>query len=260
MGTQVMKHDLGLRSVFWSLWQQSLENKVISGRWSEHLLKPEPICEAPEWSRLSGPAPLGFSLFYDNNYWLLVPAEMWNFGTQSPLQGDGETKTRYHVIVIASGFAADEWVISNQRESKGWLTGTVWIQTAILIPWVIFLTQLERELVIKEQGSSDAAIQQHCRTAGRLHVSDWFLQRMTQQYGVLWPSHQFLISLGTSVQFPSPFQMLGTLRHCWSGIIAVFFFCFFLFYQFYSYNWNHSLFTAWCTNCGVYHFVGLSKC
>lgn len=88
-------------------------------------------------------------------------------------RADGETKVRYHVTVTASGFGADEWVISNQRESEGWLTGTVWVQTAKPIPWVIFLTQLKRDLVIKEQtGSSDAAIQRHCRTAGRLHVSD----------------------------------------------------------------------------------------
>lgn len=66
----------------------------------------------------------------------------------------------------------------------------VWVQTVKLIPLVIFLTQLKRDLVIKEQtGSSDAVIQQHCRTAGWLHVSDRFLQRVTQQYDVLWPSH-----------------------------------------------------------------------
>lgn len=162
-------------------------------------------------------------------------------------RADGETKARYHVTVSASGLAADEWVISNQRESEGWLTGTVRVQTAKLIPWVIFLTQLKCDLVIKEQiGSSDAAIQQHCRTAGRLHVSDWFLQRVTQQYDVLWPSHQFLISLGTPVQFQSPSQMLATLCHCWLRnncwvFLPVDWCC----------NWNHCLVTAWCTNYGV---------
>lgn len=88
-------------------------------------------------------------------------------------RADGETKARYHVTVTASGFAADEWGISNQRESEGWLTDTARLQTVKLIPWEIFRTQLKRVLVIKEQiGSSDAEIQQHCRTAGQLHVSD----------------------------------------------------------------------------------------
>lgn len=132
----------------------------------------------------------------------LLKCEMLELGALfSWKRVDGETKARYHVTFTPIGFAADEWVISNQRDSEGCLTGTVWLQTATLVPWVIFLTKLSRDLVIKEQtGSTDAATQ-HCRTAGWLHVSDWFLQRVTQQYNVLLQSHEFSISLGTPVQF-----------------------------------------------------------
>lgn len=209
MGTQVIKHDLGLRSLFWSLWQQWLENKVISGRWSEYLSKPQPICEPQSESGCLVLQLWAFLLFMTiiTGCLSLLKCEMLELRALfSWKRADGETKARYHVTVTASGFAADEWGISNQRESEGWLTDTARLQTVKLIPWEIFQTQLKRVLVIKEQtGSSDAEIQQHCRTAGQLHVSDWFLQRVTQQYDLLWPSHRFLIGLGTPVQFQSPF-------------------------------------------------------
>lgn len=180
----------------------------------------QPICEPPEWIRLSGPAALGFSLVYDNNYWLIVPAKMWNVGTQSPLQlekvglglGLGLQKRQKWDIMWQSLPVVSQlmngWSLIKEKVRDVWLAQK-------FIPWVIFLTQLKRNLVIKEQrGSSDAAVHQNCHTAGWLHVSDWFLQRVTKQYDVLRRSHQFLTSQGTPVQLQSPFQTLATLRHC----------------------------------------------
>lgn len=69
--------------------------------------------------------------------------------------------------VTPSRFVADEWLISTQTDSERCLAGVVWLQTAALVPWVIFLT-LSRDSVIKkrETGRGDNAALSHCLTAG----------------------------------------------------------------------------------------------